>query len=167
MTDRRGFIRALAVLTGAGVTTGLAGCMGDESLEETQEALDQMGGHLEAAGQKFEELQVHLDSEDWESCLSGVDPIREDLSAAEEDANEAQQLADEGGHDQRAEVATLGLELIDILGDMTDEIEGLCDAAANDDTEEVNQRLENLDDLEQQRQQTQQEFENAYSELDG
>lgn len=166
MTGRREFIRSLAALTGAGMTTGLAGCMGDESLEETQEALDQMGAHLEESGQKFEELQQHLDSEDWEGCLGGVDPIREDLSAAEEDATDAQQLAEEGGHDQRAEAATLGLELIDILGDMVDEIEGLCDAAVNDDAEEVNRRLENLDDLEQQRQQKQQELEDAFGEIE-
>lgn len=167
MTGRREVLRALAAVTGAGLTTGLAGCMGDGSLEETQGALDRMGQNLEAAGQKFDELQQHLESEDWESCLGSVDPIREDLTAAEENATEAQQLAEEGGHDQHAEAATRGRELIDILGEMVDEVEVLCNAATKDDFEEVNQRLENLDDLEQQRQQKQQELEDAFEEIDG
>lgn len=166
MTRRRQVIRALGAVIGVGLPTGMAGCMGDDSLRETQDALDQMGVHLEEAGQKFAELQQHLDSEDWESCLSSVDPVREDLTAAQEAGAEAQQLAEEGGHDQRADAATRGLELIDILGEMVDEVEGLCEAASNGDTEEANQRLASLKDLEQQRQQKQQELEDAFGELE-
>lgn len=166
MPGRRAFIRAVLTGTGAALTAGIAGCLGNESLGETQEELDQMGENLDAAGQKFQELQQALENEEWESCLASVDPVREDLTAAEENATEAQQLAEEGGHDQRAEVATIGLDLIDILGQMVDEVEAICTAAQNEDFETVNERLETLEGLNQQRQQKTQELGDAIEELE-
>lgn len=152
---------------GASISTGVAGCLGDDSRGEVVESLEATTAHLEDAGTSFDELGPHLDNEDWESCLSSVGPIREDLSAAEEDANEARSLAEEEGHSDLADAATAALELIDVLNGMTDEVEGLCTAASNGNFDEADGHLENLDELEQQRVQRQREFENAMEALDG
>ncbi len=164
--QRRELVRSIGVTAGGGIAVVLAGCSGDDSLGEAQASLDQAGEHLEDAGRGFDELQQHLESEDWESCLDSTDPIRDDLVAAEEDASDAQQLAEGGGHENRAEIATLELELIGIMQDMVDESEGLCEAAAEDDHEAVNRRLENLDELEQRRQQKARELDRAVEEIE-
>lgn len=165
--QRRRVLRSIGCIAGTGIATSLAGCTGNESLEETQAAVDQAFMNLEAAGQGFNSLQQNLENEEWESCLSNTEPVREDLSAAETNATEAQELASENGHTDHEEVASLILEQIGILNDMTDEIEGICQAASNENFEEVNQRLDTLEDLDQQRQDTQQDLDEAAQALEG
>lgn len=159
--------RAFLGSAGLAISVGVAGCAGDESREEIGDSLESTVAHLEAAGEGFDELETHLDNEDWGSCLSSIDPIREDLSAAEEDASEARSLADEEGHSDQADAAAAALELIDVLNGMTDEIEGLCTAASEGNFEEADEHIQNLDELERQRAQRQQEFESTMEALGG
>ena len=160
---RRAFLGSL----GGAMSVGIAGCLGDDSREETTDSLEASITSLEAAGGGFDELQSSLENEDWEQCLGSVDPVRDDLSNAEEEARKAQSLAEENGHSDLADGATAALNLIDVLYDMTDEIEALCTAASAEDFEAVNEHLATLDDLEEQRIQRQQEFEQAMESVEG
>ncbi len=96
--NRRGVLGGIVTV----ISVGVAGCMGDESREEIGASLEAPTSYLEDAGTGFDELQTNLDNEDWESCLTSVDPIRDDLSAAEQDATDAQSLAEEEGQIDRA-----------------------------------------------------------------
>lgn len=167
MVRRRPLLRTLGTVAGAGLGVGLAGCTGDGSIGEIEESLEEAWVDLEAAGEGFDELESHLETEDWAGCRAGIEPIRADLASAEEHATHAHQLAEDGGHADHAEVATLGLDLIDVMGAMTEEVDGLCAAAAAEDTTEMNRRLEALDDLERERRQTQQDLDRAVAELEG
>lgn len=167
MVRRRPLLRTLGTAAGAGLGVGLAGCTGDGSVGEIEESLEAAWVDLEAAGEGFDELETHLETEDWAGCQASIDPIRDDLASAEEHATHARQLAEADGHADHAEVATLGLDLIDVMGAMAEEVDGLCAAAAAEDTAEVNRRLETLDDLERQRRQTQQDLDRALTELEG
>lgn len=158
-------------LLAAGTTTVLtwtAGCLGgDESVREIEAALDRTEVHLDEAEHLFDELEADFDAEDWHSCLDTTSEIPTALNNARREANHALDIATEEGHTQLVNVIELTLDLIDILEQMVDEAGPLCEAADEEDYEEVEARLETLEQLQQELIQTEQELDQAAQEFDG
>lgn len=154
----------------AGTTTVLAwtaGCLGDdESLNEIEEALDQTEVHLDEAEQFFDELEAHLDVEEWDSCRNTASEIPPILDTARQEANDALDIATEEGHTEHANVVELMIDVIDILEQMSTEVDHMCEAAAAEDYEEFEDRLDALDQLDQELSQTEQDLDQAIRDLE-
>lgn len=159
--------RAYLGSVGGALSVALAGCLGDGSQQEVNDSLEATVGHLEDAGEGFDEFGPHIDNEEYDQCLATADPVREDLSAAEKNASEAQSVAEENGHSDLADVAVDALELIDVLNRMVDTVEKLCTAGSEGDREAFNNHLGTLEELEQQRVQRQEEFRQSMETPDG
>lgn len=157
--------RRVLVTAGAAVTTLLAGCGGDGSIDEIETNIETTIEHLEATDPNLEAAGNAIHEDDWEGCHAATGDVREDLTAARDSASEAHELAEEAGHDNHATAAQRLLEHIDISESIVDEMDRLCEDGAAGDQAAVEERWETIQGLDDDRNAKLQEVEAALEQV--
>lgn len=158
---RRRFLAA----SGVAMASTLAGCSGDSAIDEIETNIEETIGHLEDAQPKLQSAGNSINEDDWPACFDHVDDIRGDVDAARQSATEALELAEEGGHDEHVTAVERLLELITIYEELADEMNLACEAGEAGDGQEVEERWEIIQQLDEDRLAKEEEVSAALDQL--
>ncbi|MFB6301230.1 MAG: hypothetical protein ABEH65_13335 [Halobacteriales archaeon] len=131
--------RQFLLACGTALLGALVGCSGEDSIEEIGSNIEEANGRLEDIDPKLEADGTAIENEEWDTCFSEAESIRDDLSAARGSTDEALSIAEEEGHEDHALVLQRMQEYIDILEEMTDELEQACEAGQAGDGQQLEQ----------------------------
>lgn len=157
--------RRFMVASGAAMTSTVAGCSGDNSIDEIEANIEGSIGHLEDAQPKLESAGDSIHEDEWSACFSHVDDIRGDIDAARQSANDALELAEAEEHDDHVTAIERIQELTTIFEEIADEMELLCEAGQDGNSQEVEQRWETVQQLDEDRLEKEQEVSEALDQL--
>lgn len=156
--------RRFLTICGTGATVLLAGC-GDTNRGEVEENIEASQDHIESAESLMADNGGHVNDNEWGTCLTTVDEADSELSEAGGLLNDGRELAEEDGLNDHVEAIDQVLEYVDHLAKMNAEFESLCEAGQNGDEDEVQQRWERIQDLDDQRGDIREEASDAINNL--
>ncbi len=148
-----------------GVAGVLAGCTGDGSLDDIESNIEETIGYLEDAEPKLETAGNQIHDDDWTGCFGTLDDVRDDLDRAQQSSSDGLELAEAEGHSDHMTVLERLEEYTAIFIDIVDEMEELCTAGQEGDGDEVEQRWETIQALDDDRHEKQGEVDDAISQI--
>lgn len=157
--------RHILLAGGAFMMGAIAGCSGDDSIEEIESGIEETEGHLQAVDGKLEAAAQAIDNQDWQGCFSEADGLRRDVAAARESSNDALSLAEEEGHSNHVRVLERMQEYADIVEEMAAELDAACEAGQNGNSQQLEQHWAALQQLDDDRQAKREEINTALEEL--
>lgn len=156
--------RRFLTLCGTGAIGLLAGC-GDDSSGEVEENIEASQDHIESAESLMADNGGYVNDNEWGTCLTTVEETDSELSEARGLLTDGQDLAEENGLDDHVDAIDLVLEYVDHLAEMNAEFQSLCEAGQNGDGDEVRERWERIQDLDDQRGDIREEASDAINNL--
>jgi len=161
VSTRREFLLA----SGTVLVSGLAGCGGGGPPDAVESGIEDTESQLETADSDLEDGFEAIENENWDECTSAADSLASNAASAKGTAQDAITPAQEGGHTNH--VIALGhmVDYAEILIEMADEMEMLCEAGQNGDTEQRQQHQENLQQLDEDRLDKLEQIESALEEI--
>ena len=158
--------RSVLCGTAGTVIAALAGCLGSDPIDEMDSSFEHASTHLDTSKQMFETIVGRMDDDEWDSCLPELEDATAELDAARAEASNALEIARD--EEEMELVASLEVmtELVDVLGEMFDVMELVCEAAIEGDEDEMQAQIDALNVIDRNRLAVQEDFERAVDALE-